>query len=370
MKILMVVSTLSFGGAERAAANISRLLSQKHNVSILTLHNNTVYPYAGKLIDLNVPYNPNPNFGQKIKRFYYKSVSFRRIFKEEKPDVVLSFTEGPNLISILNKITGLKGTFIINTQIPPSRVYRGFYKYPYTILLGIFYRYADKIIALSEGVKTELIQKFNVPAGLVNVIHNPIDYEMIHTSCQESVEEDIFHDGVPVVLNVGRIVPQKNQVLLIRAFRRVRELTESRLVILGTGPLESQLRILAEQFDLKDDVHFLGWRSNPFKYMNKAAIFVLSSDYEGFGNVLVEAMACGCPVIATDCHSGPAEILKDGEYGVLVPVGDEESLAKQTIQLLADSNLRQIFSAKGLSRAKEFDIDMIGQKYEETFEIE
>jgi glycosyltransferase involved in cell wall biosynthesis len=131
----------------------------------------------------------------------------------------------------------------------------------------------------------------------------------------------------PVVLSVGRLVPQKDHATLLRAFSRLRAGRAARLVILGDGKDRKSLELLASKLGVADDVSLPGFESNPYRYMRRCAVFVLSSAWEGSGNVLAEAMACGAPVVSTDCPSGPAEILGDGKYGPLVAVGDHEALA-------------------------------------------
>jgi glycosyltransferase involved in cell wall biosynthesis len=135
----------------------------------------------------------------------------------------------------------------------------------------------------------------------------------------------------------------------------------------GVGGLEKELRALAKDLGLEKDVYFLGWQSNPFKYMKRAAVFVLSSDYEGFGNVIVEAMASGSPVVSTDCHSGPGEILDGERFGILVPVGDDQCLAEEILKVLRSQEFRRRLSASGRVRAKEFDTHFISLSYVRLF---
>ncbi|NJK27869.1 MAG: glycosyltransferase, partial [Coleofasciculaceae cyanobacterium SM2_3_26] len=134
---------------------------------------------------------------------------------------------------------------------------------------------------------------------------------------------------------IGRLVDQKDFATLIRAFSIVKKVRKSRLVILGTGPNKPRLEALIEELDLRDDVDLPGFVENPFKYMARASVFVMSSAWEGFGNVLVEAMAVGTPVVSTDCRSGPSEILDNGKYGALVPVGDAEAMARAILDVIA-----------------------------------
>jgi glycosyltransferase involved in cell wall biosynthesis len=366
VKILIVVSTLSFGGAERTAANISRALSASHKITILAFHGHATYPYGGKLVDCSLAYEPDADLLRKPARLYMKSRAFRSILSQENPDVVLSFGDGQNLVSLIKLSRGRR--HIINSQNPPSLSYTGINKHIYTRLIRKLYPRADCAIALSEGVKIDLVTNFGLPAEKVRVIYNPIDCKQAQSDAEEEVAEPLFETGMPVILNVGRLVVQKNQALLIQAFARARRDVPAKLAFLGQGPLELELRALAERLGVEKDVHFLGWRSNPFKYMRRAQVFALSSNYEGFGNVLVEAMACGCPVISTDCPYGPGEIVENAKNGLLVPMRNKEALADAMSTMLADESLRQGLAAAGKERAKDFDLPVIARQYELTLE--
>ncbi len=367
MRIMILVSSLGFGGAERMASNISRFLPQNYERTILSFHSRRDYLFRGELIDLAIPYAPDAGFIRKIRNLYLKFRGLRRAFRKVKPDIVLSFTEGPNIIALLGKLTGLNAKFVVNTQVTPSNVYKGLYKHIYKFLISTLYCHADRVIALSKGVREELVNQFRVPVGLIDVIYNSVDIGAVEAMLNEPVYEAPFNDGVPVVVNVGRLSAQKNQSLLIKAFRRVRDAVPSRLAIIGVGKLEKELKALVNDLSLKDDVYFLGWQSNLFKYMKRATVFVLSSDYEGFANVIVEAMASGCPVVSTDCLSGPGEILDGGRFGILVPVGDDQCLAEEILKILRNQEFRRRLSASGRVRAKEFDTHFISLSYVRLF---
>lgn len=363
MKVLITVATLSFGGAERTAANVSRLLAGKHDVTILAFHGNVTYPHAGRVIDLKMPYAPDVTMIWKTRRLYEKVMAYRRVYRDVQPDVVLSFTEGPNIIALLNKQAGIHSKVIINTQVPLSRLYKGTYRLIYGTLIRRLYRQADCIVALSEGVRSELISQFHVPESKAFVINNPVDVAHVQMRSAEPIEDTLLSDGVPIILSVGRLSPEKNHQLLLRAFAIVTMRQNAKLALIGQGPLEHDLRELARKLGIEDKVVFLGWQDNPFMYMSRAAVFAMSSDYEGFGNVLVEAMACGCPVVSTNCSFGPSEILENGKYGILVPVENEQALAEGICQVLSDAKLRQSLSEKGRLRAKAFGIDVIGSQF-------
>lgn len=199
----------------------------------------------------------------------------------------------------------------------------------------LFYPWADGIVAVSQGVADDLGQITRLSSNRIQVIYNPIVLPELFTLAQEPVEHPWFKPSEPpVILGVGRLHPQKDFPTLIRAFAEVRKVQQARLMILGDGPERQALTTLVSELGLTEDVAFPGFVQNPYAYMAKAAVFVLSSAWEGLGNVLVEAMAIGTPVVSTNCESGPGEILADGKYGALVPVGDSAAIAQAIMSIL------------------------------------
>jgi glycosyltransferase involved in cell wall biosynthesis len=183
----------------------------------------------------------------------------------------------------------------------------------------------------------------------------------------EQAKQPVSHpwfeqNRLPVILAVGRLTKAKDYPTLFRAFSLVRQVRPAKLLILGEGEERSNLERLAIELGIQNDVSMPGFVDNPFAFMAKASVFVLSSAWEGFGNVLVEALACGCPVVATDCRSGPREILDNGRYGRLVPVGDHEALAKAILETLDNPDFPADRQTR-LQRAMEFSIDAAVDKY-------
>jgi glycosyltransferase involved in cell wall biosynthesis len=190
---------------------------------------------------------------------------------------------------------------------------------------------------VSEGVAEELAGATGLDRRDIRVIPNPVDLRRIAAAAAEPVTEtDWFEPGAPpVVLGVGRLHPQKDFDKLLKAFALVRRDVRARLLVLGDGPARQQLETLARDRGLDDDASFPGFARNPYKYLARAAVFVLPSRFEGLPTVLIEALACGCPVVSTDCPHGPREILEDGRWGRLVPVGDVDAMAAAIGQALA-----------------------------------
>ena len=186
----------------------------------------------------------------------------------------------------------------------------------------------DKLIAISEGVASDISGLAGISLERISIAPNPVVKPGLDDLAQEPVTHPWFGAGQPpVVLSVGRLTPQKDFPTLVRAFARFRQTFEARLVILGKGPRRQEVEGVARSEGVEADVDLPGFVANPYSYMARSRLFVLSSAWEGFGNVLAEAMAVGVPVVATDCPSGPNEILENGRLGSLVSVGDEEALA-------------------------------------------
>ena len=196
-------------------------------------------------------------------------------------------------------------------------------------LIKRFYPWADGIVVVSRGVRDDMAQLTNIPSERITVIYNPsvVKAEVLERA-QAPLDHPWFLPGQPpVLLAVGRLQVQKDFPMLIRAFAQVRQTRPVRLLILGEGKQRPMLEELIKKLGLDGDVSLPGFVVNPFAYMSRASIFILSSRWEGLPTVLVEALCCGTPVISTDCPSGPREILQDGQYGQLVPVGDVVALA-------------------------------------------
>jgi glycosyltransferase involved in cell wall biosynthesis len=176
-----------------------------------------------------------------------------------------------------------------------------------------------------------------------------------------------LEEGIPVICTVGRLVVPKGHTHLLRAFARLRKAMPARLILIGEGPLERELREQADRLGISDSVAFLGWQENPCKYLAHSTLFAFSSLWEGFGIAVVEALACGVPVVAFDCNSGPREILQDGECGILVPVGDEARLAEAMLALLVDEARRSQLADLGRERAADFDVPAVFSVYERAW---
>jgi glycosyltransferase involved in cell wall biosynthesis len=204
-------------------------------------------------------------------------------------------------------------------------------------LIGQLYALADAIVTVSEGVGDDLAATTGLPRARITTIYNPVvTPQLAELAALEAPHPWLrAQSEVPVIVAAGRLLPQKNFPLLLQAFARLRAQRPVRLIIFGEGNARAQLEALVGELKLGNDVALPGFITNPYAAFSRAALFVLSSDFEGLGNVVIEALACGCPVVSTNCPSGPAEILEDGRYGELVPMRDPEALAQAMARTLA-----------------------------------
>ena len=201
--------------------------------------------------------------------------------------------------------------------------------------MRMFYRGVDKIIAVSRGVADDVLNITGLPRDRVCVVHNPVWRPEIMQLANEPVEHPWFDESaIPIILGAGRLTRQKDFPTLLRAFAKLHQQRPCRLIILGEGQLRSPLQQLAEELGFENDFALPGFVKNPYAYLSRSSVFVLSSLWEGSPNVLTEALALGIPVVATDCPSGPVELLAHGKYGELVAMGDIDGLAQAIARTL------------------------------------
>ena len=273
--------------------------------------------------------------------------------EERKPDIV--FTNLPR-----SELAGFFASSMIRDCPPVVPVLHNIADRSEADLLRPAYLAAAHIVAVSEGVRQDHIAAYGLSPANITTICNPAATPAIARLAEEAPGHSWFGDGgPPVVLGVGRLEPQKDFATLVDAFQRVLVERPCRLLILGEGPLRGELEERVRALGLEDCTSLPGWAENPYAHMARAALFVLSSRFEGFGNVLVEALACGCPAVSTDCPAGPAEILEDPE--LLAPVGHPEALAAVMLRALALPADRVALRAKAARFSVERAVDGYGR---------
>jgi len=282
----------------------------------------------------------------------------------ERPDALLSALSYSNLAALwARERAGVAVRVVIserNTLSVRSAHARGLQWRVLPKVEARWYPRADAILAVSEGVADDLARTARLARDRITVTYNPVDTAAVEAAAREPVAHEWLRPGeLPIVLGVGKLKPQKGFDVLLRAFARVRAVRAARLVILGEGPQRRPLERLARELGLgSGDLALPGFVANPYAWMARSAVFALSSRWEGLPNALIEALACGCAVVSSDCPSGPAEILGAGRLGALVPVDDADALAAAIGRALTPSD-----PTARRARARDFAIERIAPRY-------
>jgi glycosyltransferase involved in cell wall biosynthesis len=292
--------------------------------------------------------------------------SLARYLRRERPAALISAFPFENLLAISAKrLAGAATKVIVTERNTTTRSTKLGVKWKRRYLPGLVrrqYPMADAIVAVSDGVADELAHQTGLPRDQIVTIHNAVVSQSVLAKAAAPVPHPWFGaDQPPVILGVGRLTEQKDFPTLIRAFARIRAERPARLVIVGEGRPEARAELmhLATELGCVDDLSLPGFTHNPFCYMANAAVFVLSSLHEGLPGVLIQALACGAPVVSTDCPSGPREILEGGRHGRLVRVGDDMAMAEAIREALLDRSDR----TDRVARGRQFSVDRAVDRY-------
>lgn len=288
-----------------------------------------------------------------------------RYLRSEQPVSLLSALDHANIIAWTARFLSRAQTRIVvsmrnNFSAQFATLgYNLFTKFVLKQIVKVAYKNSDQIIAISQGVANDLVRAFDIDIRKINVIYNPIDAKAIGTQISDFTQSiSDFSLAKKNIFAMGRLVDQKGFSDLIKAFALVSKKFSVHLFILGEGPLLDNLKQLARSLGVLNSITFLGFVKNPFVLLKQADLFVFSSIHEGFGNALLEAMACGVPIVSTNCPSGPSEILEDGKWGSLVPVGDISALAQAMEDSLVAATHPDV-----ATRAAHFNIARIADEY-------
>jgi N-acetylgalactosamine-N,N'-diacetylbacillosaminyl-diphospho-undecaprenol 4-alpha-N-acetylgalactosaminyltransferase len=365
---------MASGGAERFVSLILPALQQHYDVSLVLMREKIDYALP-ESININYLENSDPyeNGLLKLLKLPLLAWKYRRFCKQHHIDLSFSLMNRPNYINILAKVFGSTSKTILSERAMPS------YQYGYgdlqskinRWLIRRLYPQADHVICNSAGNRKDLIESFNVRSEKSSTIYNPVNLEMIpeRNTPQEQTSTPF------TFLTIGRLDEGKNHRLLIDALH-VSDIPDARLLIIGSGPVRQELETLVAGYGLNDRISFLGQRDDVFEWLSQSDCFVFGSNHEGFPNVLLEALACGLPIISTDCPSGPREILAPGteltfilasrlefaEYGILSPLNDADLFAKAMQEIYHNSNTAERYRKAARIRAKDFEITAIAKQ--------
>ncbi|CAA6804571.1 MAG: Alpha-1,4-N-acetylgalactosamine transferase PglJ (EC [uncultured Sulfurovum sp.] len=371
----ILIYSLAGGGAERVVSILLDELKVDYEITLVLMCDKIDYeiPKDIKMVFLE---NSNP-YEHGIKKLFKLPLlawRYKKLCESHNVDISLALMSRPSYIAILSKIFGNKVKNIISERTTPSMMYgkKNILSKVNKFLIKKLYPKADWIIANAEGNRLDLINNFAINPQKISTIPNLFDLKKIAMLSTTPVDDIDFTPFTFVT--VGRLDQGKNHKLMINAFAKL-ENTSSQLLILGEGSEREALQVQIEALGLSKRVVLLGFDNNPYKYFSKSDVFVFSSNYEGFPNVIVEALACNLPVISTDCKSGPREILlahsalepqlkeglEESDYGILFPVNGEKELVQAMNMMLNGWQ-----SDKMKSRASDFDKPVIANKFREV----
>ena len=370
LNVALFFSSFGGGGTQRRMLTLCGAFAQRgHRTSILVA--DPEGPFRS-LVPPPVPVVPMVSWlhripgirGHKWRRVLASAPALAEHLRREPPDVLLASSHLPNAVAVWaaqRTCPPTPAVVSVNAPLSAAGIQRtrisDLIVWPLT---AGCYAKADAVIAISRGLAGELVGTGGVTPERVFTIPNPVDAARIQALAREPLDHPWFARGAPpVVLGVGKLEPQKDYPTLLRAFARLRVGSPLRLAILGEGPQRDRLERLARDLAISGDVLLPGFQMNPFAWLARAAVFVLSSAWEGASNALLEALACGCPAVSTDCLSGPSETLDGGRYGPLVPVGDDRALAEAIAHVLRSPQDR----ARLTARAEVFSVDRAAMGY-------
>lgn len=332
MKIVFLLPSLAGGGAERVILTLANLFSENgYEVSIV-------------LITDNISYDDHVSSKIKLVKFGSKRVitsflKLRSFIIKEKPNIIFSTLAHLNIFILFLKLflrqSSLK--YVIRETNTLSEINKSNNSFKIRVLHSLVklqYPKADLVICPSNGVASDLVQNFGINEKKISVIYNPLDFNLISKLSNEPIRNlNFFNKNEKIIIGLGSLSKQKDFSTLIKAVKEVNKMYNCKLLIIGEGNERERLESLIINLELQGKVLMPGFKKNPFKYLKQSDVFVLSSKYEGLPNSLIQAFLLDIPCIATDCKSGPREILNDGEFGQLVEVGDYYQMSEAIINV-------------------------------------
>ena len=383
-KLLISINALKSGGAERV---VSVLLEQLKNdfeihLAVYTTGANYHIPEEIKIFDLKQPFHENEII--RLLKIPYLSYKLNQYAKKNNIPVSVAFLNRACYLNALMKsFWGYKGRVIMCQRTHLTSILKGtgkLYAKLTSFLIRHSFKKADLVLTNSIAMKDDLQQHFAVTKP-IDVIYNPIDVGLIKAKSIEPVAANINDPAFFYFIIVGGFRKEKNQALVVEAMSLLKDLT-CKLILCGDGPFEEKLKHQVITLGISDKIIFHPFDTNPYKLMSKADCLVLSSDVEGFPNVLLEALACGKPIISTDCRSGPREMLapstdpsvevtknfSEEEFGLLTPVGNSAILANAMREMVTNKSLQNRLQQKAEGRAMNYDTSIIKQLFLQAFQ--
>ena len=383
-KVTLFINSLTSGGAERVLSIIAtELVAQNIEVNLICIEKDNAYTIPA---EVNITYlSTLSKYDSNLKKFLYLpylAYKLKKYTKKHQTSLIQSHIYRANFINILSKLFGSKHQVqVVEITSINNLIDGSFPKKINFMLVKLLYKHVDLVIFKAEKMKEEFLK--NIPKiKNFKVINNPYDIQKIQKLSQEEVHDFHFNKDIQYIITVGRLSSEKRHKHLIDSFVHLNETIE--LIIIGEGELKESLHSTIEEHNLINRVHLLGKKENPFKYIRHSNLFVLSSEGEGFPNVIVEAMICHTPTISTDCISGPREILAPNtdinfqltegievaQNGILYPVDNQKSLIEAINTLLNNEERKKVYQQNGLKKSQEYALEKIIKKYKEVLCVE
>lgn len=356
---------------------INHLLKIDNNQFIkkIFLYKKSEHFLIKKYFLINNYYDNGNQFSWKKFLLFLKNIFLTyNILLKQKPDLIVTCDLYASILILLIKrffIKKIKIIVFVNNNLlyfieqKPNVLFQNLLK----ILIRSTYGYGNVVVFTSKSLQSNFFEKTLIKNRSL-IINNGLDFHRLNQTPLNKDEELLRMEkrNTIKIISVGRLSQQKDFETLIKAFYLVnKKITKLDLYIIGDGELKNRLIKLTKKLKLNNNVHFLGWRNDPFPFLRNSDLYVFSSKYEGFGIAIIEAMGCGLPIIATDTPYGPSDILKRGKYGVLIPVGNPCLMAQKMELLIRNKKLRKKYAKLALTRSKDFDLRLIIKQYENLF---
>ncbi|MBU2938615.1 glycosyltransferase family 4 protein [Lacinutrix sp. C3R15] len=353
-KLAFIIPSLKAGGAERVVSTLTNQLIKDFDIVIVVLY--TCVPFYNlnsniKVVFCKDNYNSTPTFFQSISNHLALKNTCKKVILKENADIIIGFTTIANIYSVLIA-KQIKVPSIISERIHPQF---GSISSFWVKARKLIYPKTNALVIQTKEIKNYFTKY--IQAEKVKIINNPLAEELV-------IQRDTHTSKSNHIICVGRLTEQKNQELLIRAFANIKR-NDWKLLLIGEGNKKEAYKQLVDNLKLNDSIDFIGNVKDVSAYYNSAKIFVLPSNYEGFPNALIEAMYFGLSCIATNCPSGPSEIINDGENGFLIPVKDQLALEQKLSTLINNNNLQIQFKEKAILSTSVFEAQHIANKWKE-----
>jgi N-acetylgalactosamine-N,N'-diacetylbacillosaminyl-diphospho-undecaprenol 4-alpha-N-acetylgalactosaminyltransferase len=376
-KVAILINALEVAGAEKVIAQMINSFYAIFDIHLVLL-NNTI-EFELPVNDITIKTIDNSNLtkrksAREILKIPLLSYRLKKYLQQHTIEICFSALNRSNYINCFLRILNWKGTILISERSHTSSAYN-----PHTFagktgrfLVKKLYPFANVIVPNSAGIQYDLTTNFQL-ANQFCVINNPVNITRQQKEMCEPAEDFTFQSFT--FSHVARIEKGKNHALVLQAVAKIKH-RNFKVLLIGQGPQEENIKAMAHKMGISDKIVFLGYRSNVVKYVARSQCHLLTSDSEGFPNALLEALACGTPVISTDCPTGPRELLagtfapgkhcvgiEKNNYGLLIPVNDAAALAEAMVMMMDKETLRSHYAAVGINRAKDFDLSIIMKQY-------